>query len=166
MNDVARLIGILAVLSVSLAAFCVVVAALFPHRVTRTHTLAGSMPGRAFLVGLVNFLFFAALALGFMALGEWSRVELFNLPALLFAGILGVGLSFGLAGVVRLVGARLVPEPLGVRQTVWGALALGWACGLPFLGWFGLLPYTGLLGLGAFIISLFYRESPVEATGG
>ena len=38
------------------------------------------------------------------------------------------------------------------------------ACCLPLVGWFGLLPYISLLGLGALVISFFFREPHTEPT--
>ena len=158
MNELIRLLAILVFGNLGLVAFFVVVSALFPRRVGKTRAVADAMPGRAFAVGLVNFTFFSALTAAFTALGQWTHFPLLGIPALFFLALLGISLCFGLAGVVQLVGERMAPAQNEVRRTVWGALALGLGCSLPFVGWFGLLPYASLLGLGAFIISFFYRE--------
>lgn len=141
-------------------------AALFPRRLTHTQILSETMPGRAFAVGLVNFLFFSAVALGFSALADALRVELIYLPALVVLGALTIALSFGLTAVARLIGNRLRPQDSNLRRTVWGALALSLGCTFPFVGWFVLLPYAGLLGLGAFILSFFVREQQTIADRG
>lgn len=163
MSEIIRPISFLVLGSLSLAAFFVVMSVLFPHRVDRTRLVADLMPGRALAVGVVNFLFFSAIAGAFVALGQWTRFGLLGIPALFFLVVLAIGILFGLTGVVQLVGERLASPTSAVRRTVWGALALGWACLLPFVGWFGLLPYAGLLGLGAFIVSFFYRERPAAS---
>jgi len=139
----------------SLAAFFVVMQVFFPERIEKTRRMLDTLPGRAFLVGLVNFVFFAAIAITFFALGNWTGIGLFSLLGLITLVIPGIGMVFGLASAVLRVGASIAPQISGVRRTVLGALVLGLACGLPFVGWFGLLPYVSLLGLGAFIISFF-----------
>jgi hypothetical protein len=149
---------------VCLAALFVTLRALFPHRLARTQSLAGRMPGRAFLVGLVNALFFAALALAFIALSQWVGAEVLGLPALLFVAVLAVGLTIGLAGVAQLVGQRIVSGRSDLQHTLFGTLALGFACLTPLVGWFILLPYVGMLGLGALVIGFFYRERPAPDT--
>jgi hypothetical protein len=157
MNNFPRLALTVILGDLSLIAFVVVVRALFPARAGRTQQIAEGMPGRAFLVGLINFLFFGAIALLFSALADRLGNELPRLPMLVIAAALSVGLSFGLAGVAQLVGERVAAQARAVRQTLWGTLALSLACALPFVGWFLLLPYAGLLGLGAFIIGFFYK---------
>ena len=141
----------------ALVAFFVALKALFPNRVERTGVIADQTPGRAFMVGLVNFAFFGAVALAFFGLGNALGVETINVIAVLVLVFPAIGLAMGLAGIVQLVAEQIAPESLGVRRTAWGTLTLILACSLPVFGWFGLLPYAGLLGMGAFILSLFQR---------
>jgi hypothetical protein len=148
-----------------LIAFILSLGALFPGRLAQTRLVADLMPGRAFTIGLVNALFFTAIALTVSGLADWSGVELLRLPALLVVSALGLGLSFGLAAVALLVGERLRPGAEAVRRAAWGALALSLGSSLPFVGWFALLPYAACLGLGALIISFFYRARPDPAPG-
>jgi hypothetical protein len=145
-----------------LVALFLVLETLFPRLVARTHDAAEAMPGRAFLLGLVNFLFLFALLAVLSALGENLRIGALQLLALLVLALLLILLTFGLAGVAQLLGARLAPERGPLARTLWGAAALTLACLTPFLGWFGLLPYTALLGLGAFILSWFRRDLSKE----
>jgi hypothetical protein len=149
--------------AISLVAFFAVLYLFFPQRIDKTRLVLESAPGRSFLVGLVNFGFFAALALAFFALGNWAGVELLGLVGLLLLIVPGVGAIFGLAGVVEFVSDRLAPGVSGVRRTAWGTLTLALACALPFVGWFGLLPYVSLLGLGALITGLVRRERGAES---
>ena len=162
MTDLIRPILLILGFDLALVAFFVVLTALFPRRVAKTKAVAGLMPGRAFAVGLVNFLFFGAVTFILFTLAGQAGNDLLRviltLPALFFLSALSVGVSFGLAGMVGLVGERLAASQTEIRRTVWGALALSLGSSLPFVGWFGLLPYAGLLGLGAFIVSFFWRE--------
>ena len=162
MQEILRLATILTLLNLGLLAYFLTLTALFPKRVAKTRAAADLMPGRSLAVGLVNFLFFGALTLIIFALanniGNEAIRTLVTLPALLFLTVLGLGLSFGLAGMVQLVGERLAPAQSSFRRTLWGTLALSLGSSLPFVGWFLLLPYAGLVGLGAFIVGFFWRE--------
>lgn len=157
MNDLYRAVIVIVLGNLVLVPFCLGQDALFPARLARARAVADQLPGRSFVVGLVNLLFFGAVALGFSALADRSGSELLRVPALLLAGALALGLSFGLNAVSALAGARLRPQDSALRQKVWGTLTLSLGSTLPVLGWFGLLPYIGCLGLGAFIISLIAR---------
>jgi hypothetical protein len=157
MSEILRPLIIFIVITISLIAFFLVLKALFPQRLAKTSAITDAMPGRSFLVGLVNFLFFGALAMVFLALNDRVGKGLLVIPALFFLTPLTIGLSFGLGGITQLLGQRLAPQKTELQRTIWGTLALGFGCLLPIVGWFGLLPYTALLGLGAFIISFFYR---------
>lgn len=157
MSDVVRLIALLLFGNLGLVAFMHTLAALFPRRLARTRALADEMPGRSCLAGAVNGVFFGALSLALFAIPSSWLGELPRLPALGLLGLLSVGLSFGLAGVARLVGERLRPAESALRQMTWGTLALSLGSALPLVGWFALLPYAACLGLGAFLLSFFVR---------
>ena len=144
----------LVIVSLMVAAFFVVLSALFPDRIARVQAAAAAMPGRAIVVGLVNWIFFAAVVLALLALTQWTHVQLLALPALVIAAIVALAAIFGLAGVVEMLGARLLVNTPGPRRTGLGAMVLAWACALPYAGWFVLLPYVLALGLGAVILSL------------
>jgi Na+/proline symporter len=147
--------------AVCLVAFFLVLQVFFSRRIERTRQIAENTPGRAFLVGLVNFVFFAAIALFFFAAGNGDPV----------AGVIGliclappaIGMLFGLAAVTNIVSERIAPQSTGIWRTAWGVLAVALACALPVAGWFGMLPFAGLLGLGAFILSLFSRKHQPSA---
>lgn len=167
MQDALRIITLLALLNLGLVAYFLTLAALFPRRAAKTRAVADLMPGRSFAVGLVNFLFFGAITFALFTLsnniGSGVVKAIIALPALFFLAVLGAGLSFGLTGMVQLVGERLAPTQTSFRRTLWGALALSLGASLPFVGWFLLLPYAGLLGLGAFIVAFFWKEQSAEA---
>ncbi len=168
MQDALRIALLLGLLNIGLVAYFLAIRALFPRRVARARAVADQMPGRSFAIGLVNSLFFGAILLVLLGLGGNINNEFFRsiltLPAILILTLLGIGLSFGLAGIVELIGERLAPAQTAFRRTLWGTLALSLGSSLPFVGWFLLLPYAGLLGLGAFIVGFFYREQSVGPT--
>jgi hypothetical protein len=118
------------------------------------------MPGRAFLLGLINTLFVAALFIGLAALAEASGIGLLLLLALLLLVIYLIGLVFGLTGMAQLVGGRLCPAWSPNRRHIAGALALILGCLLPYIGWFGLFVYVSLLGVGGVILSFFRKDQP------
>jgi hypothetical protein len=167
MMELVQLTAALVIGSVMISAFFLVLAALFPNRVARAQA-AAAMPGRSAVVGLVNWIFFAAVVMALLSLAQWTGIQFFAVPALVIMAAVLLAAIFGLAGVVELIGARLLVNSSSVRRTGLGALALGWACALPFVGWFALLPYVLALGLGAFILSLLVTNRqpsrpPVES---
>lgn len=158
MTEVLSMIIISVAICISMVAFFAVMKVLFPGRVEKTRVVAEEMPGRAFTIGLVNTIFFGAIALAFAALDSAVGSELPSTLAILVLILPGAGIVLGLVGVVQLVGERLSPQNTGFKRTVWGTLLLILACVLPIIGWFLLFPYIALLGLGAFIVGFFHRR--------
>lgn len=161
MTDILRLFFIVVLLTIGLAAYFLVVGALFANRVAKAQRVINQMPGRAIGVGLVNFLFFGVIAMILFSVAENTRgviQVILTIPALLIAALLTIILSFGLAGMVNLVGERILPEHSSLRRSVWGTVLLTFACSLPFVGWFLLLPYAALLGFGAVILGFLQRD--------
>lgn len=155
----------LALLAASLVAFFAIAVVLFPERVARTHAIAARAPGRAFLVGLVNGLFLAAITLGLVALTQTLRLVA-AVPALVLLIALVIGLVLGLAGIIELLGERLFPRREGLGRTCLSTLVVALGCALPYIGWLILLPFLATLGLGALIISLVQdarRSTPAPA---
>jgi hypothetical protein len=141
--------------SLALVAFFAVMVALFPRRVGQTQAMLEAMPGRSFVVGLVNLIFGSAVVLALLALAQWTHIQLLGVPALAVLGIIVIAIAFGLAGLLQMLGGRLLPQQPPVQRTAAATLALSWACSLPFLGWFILLPFAVALGLGGFMLTLF-----------
>ena len=137
----------------TLVAFFVVLEVLFPHVVESTRQVAEETAARSFALGLVNGLFLGAVALALFALGESVGSDLFGLLGLLVLALLALGITFGLVGMVQLIGTRLAPGGSSLRRTLLGAVALVLAILTPFVGWFGLFPYVALRGLGGFVVS-------------
>lgn len=163
MTDIVRLFLIIILLTASIAAYFLVVGALFAIRVTKTQRVANQLTGRSFLVGLVNFPFFGVIALILFSVAENAGGAMLRailtIPALIITALLTVTLSLGLAGMVNALGERLFPEQLAWKKTVWGTVILAFACSLPFVGWFLLFPYIALTGFGAVILGFFQRET-------
>lgn len=162
MSDIVRLFLIILLLIAGFAAYFLVVNALFAARVTRIRSIAQSMPGRSFGIGLVNFLFFMVIALVLLSIAEnagpFIRGAL-TIPAMIILALLVIGLSLGLAGMSNLIGERILPELPVWKQTFWGTVCLSLACALPFVGWFLLLPYVGFVGIGAVILGVIQRRT-------
>lgn len=164
MTNLFRLFFIIVLLTIALASYFLVIGALFKSRAAKTQRAITAMPGRSFGVGLVNFVFFGVIALALFSIagnaGNLIKVILI-IPALLITAMLAVMLSFGLTGVVNMLGERIFPEASSWKRTVFGTMILSFACALPFVGWFLLFPYAGFVGIGAFILGLFQRDTDV-----
>jgi len=166
MNDILRLLMIIVFLTIGFAAYFLVIGAFFPRRIEKTQRIINQMPGRAFGVGLVNFLFFGVILIVLFTItdGNANRVNsviriILLIPTLILTALLTAILSLGFAGMVRILGERILPDFTILKRNVWGTVILSFACALPFVGWFILLPYTGLAGLGAVILGFFQREN-------
>lgn len=162
MNDIHRILIGLLLLTTILAAYFLVIGALFLNRVAKIQRVINQITGRSFLVGLVNFLFFGVIAFLLFVLADnlgGAMQGILTLPALLITALLAIILSFGFAGMVNVIGERVLPEYSSLKKTIWGTAILTFACALPFVGWFLLLPYAGLIGFGAVILGFFQREN-------
>ncbi len=162
MTDILRIFFIIILLTIALAAYFLFIGALFANRVAKTQRVITAVPGRSFGVGLVNFAFFGTVALVLFSLAENAgsvAKAILILPALFITAVLAVLLSFGLAGMVDLLGERILPEVTSWKRIVFSTAVLSFACALPVVGWFLLFPYVGFVGIGAFILGLFQREN-------
>ncbi len=167
MSNIFHIFFTIVVLTVGLAAYFLVVGALFANRVTKTQRVIAQMRGRSFWIGLVNLLFFGVIALVLYSIAERAGGGLraiLMIPALLITGMLTFILGIGLAGMVNTLSERIFPaqppqEELSAwKKTVWGTVILAFACAVPVAGWFLLLPYASLVGFGAVILGFFHRE--------
>ncbi len=141
---------------VSLAAFFVLLGMFFQERIDRIQFLVQHRARRSFWVGLVNLFFFGSLTLGFWAIAA-NTSPIFIVPAFPLSVFLGVGVVFGLAGVVAMVGAKVFPDKNPYLRTAYAAGFVYLACLAPVIGWV-LLSFTLVaIGLGAFMLS-FSRQ--------
>ncbi len=160
MSDIVRLFFILLLLIAGLVSYFLVINALFTSRVARARSLAQSMPGRSFGIGMVNFLFFAVIALVLFSVAENAGPFIkgvLTIPAMIIIVFLAIALSLGLAAMSSLIGERIFPDLSISKQTIWGTACLSLACALPFVGWFLLLPYVGFVGIGAVLLGFLQR---------
>jgi hypothetical protein len=162
MSDIIRLFLIIILLIVGFVSYFLVISALFEARLTRTKSIARSMPGRSFGVGLVNFVFFAVIALVLFSVAENTGPfirGLLTIPATIILVLLTIALSLGLAGMSGLIGERIFSNLPAWKQMLWGTVCLSLACALPFVGWFLLLPYSGFVGIGAVILGFLQSRT-------
>jgi hypothetical protein len=128
MTDILRLFFIIILLTIALAAYFLVIGALFTNRAAKTQRVMTAIPGRSFGVGLVNFAFFGVIALvlfsGAGSAGGFIRFIL-TVPALLITAILAIMLSFGLAGMSNILGERIFPDQPAWKQIAWGTVICG-----------------------------------------
>jgi hypothetical protein len=151
----------LVILGICLIALMLVVAVLWPGLTRRARQNLEASPGKAFVVGLVNYVFLGAIGLVLMNLGPIAAIGLLLGAALL------VGTFLGLPAVAALIGARLH----GLRErdaTPWGeivagGLALDLAILVPVVGWFILLPALFLWSFGAAALALVSRQKTETA---
>ena len=136
----------------------------FPKPVTRARQKLESAPGKSFLVGLVNVIFWlVVLVLWF----EWTQANggpdmmpyLIGtiLVILLIIGLIIPGIP-GLAALAGLTGQRwnAYSSPLG--QNLRGGLLLVLSCLTPYVGWFIFTPALLCTAIGAGLLTFFQRE--------
>ncbi len=154
MSEAFQLILIALFSGATLAALLVLLPALLPTHVQRAKQIVQKSPKRAFLIGLVNALFFSVLIAIFSQGAELGG---------LIAGIILLALllvtAVGLAGLNQIVQERLYAKEDGVKRGLKTAVLLIAASLLPLLGWFVLAPILLLISLGAAIIALVRRKT-------
>jgi hypothetical protein len=144
------------VLGICLVALMLVVAVLSPGLTQRAKQHLERTPGKALVVGLVNYVFLGAIALVLMNLGPIGAI------GLVLAILLLVGSFLGLPAVAALIGSRL--HALRGRDTspwgeiVAGSVALELAILVPVVGWFILLPGLFFWSFGAAALALVGRD--------
>lgn len=162
--DTPRIFLLLLISGIPLIALLVTVALLLPAPVKRAHEMLAASFWRSFLLGLVNFLFVAAIAallarLGQRAGGVLAAVLL--LLAILLAIALMIFSVIGLSGLTKLLGERIGTEGSTFRQHLHGSLLLVLAELTPYIGWFVLAPLALITGFGAALQAVF-RKRPAE----
>lgn len=160
MNDLLGLLVLVVSGILSLSAYLLTVETLSGDWVARIQQVITTRPGRAFVVGLVNFLFFGLLALVFFSIQESTGGDIFALPGLLIVAILVTALSFGLSAFARLLGERLAAQHGPILRGLIGGGILSLGSALPIAGWFLMLPYVIFTGIGGFVLVVLARRNP------
>jgi hypothetical protein len=157
MGEIVGLILVISGSAASAAALLVLTIFLIPRRVNHTRQVIGVTPGRSFIIGLVNAIFFLVIAVIFAQGGEGGRL----LALIILLALLALA-AIGLAGMTLLLRERIYPDTTkavtGLSASVKTAVLLVLAGLLPFIGWFVLTPILLLVGLGASIIVLLRRD--------
>lgn len=164
-NDVIGIIMFLCAPTVGLPALLILLTALVPNYVRRARGVMHKWPGRSFLLGLINFAFFFAVAL--LANVEFAPVQLVGALSVLV--VLPILLTAGLLTATGVVGERVWQQVTSRSASLLGSLAIGiLVMGLtllvPIIGW---MLFLGLVftGLGASIIVLFRRKQAETDAG-
>lgn len=150
--------GLLILTGICLNVFFLVICILFPKKTEITQLAIDSMPGRSFLLGVVNTVFFGAITLAIIAIGEATGMQVISLIAVIFLVFYAILFAIGLSSMAKILGMRLAIEKPFYSQTLIGGTALILSCLTPFIGWFLLFPYLGMTGVGGLIIG-FYRDN-------
>ncbi|MFQ5400954.1 MAG: hypothetical protein ACE5E7_15325 [Anaerolineae bacterium] len=142
---------------VALVALLTLLVFLIPRQVEYARQTLATHPGRSFVVGLVNFLFFGVLAMLFSQNGELLQL----IAVVILLALLGLAL-IGLSGLAALLRPRLYPPHEESSLSL--LAATGRTCAIlvasllaPATGWFILAPIALLTSLGAGIATLVKR---------
>jgi hypothetical protein len=131
---------------------------LLPNLSSQTARVTETMPGRSFVLGAINLVFFFGVAVVLSRIGEGIGGffgGLFSLMALFIALALLLLLTMGLSGLARLISERGSDSPPLSTGRLFRSAVLLVAAGLaPLAGWFILTPLALSIGLGATIITL------------
>jgi hypothetical protein len=157
-NDIFGTVMLLCAPTVGLPALLILLTALAPNHVARARGVMHKWPGRSFLLGLINFVFFFAVAL--LANIEFAPVQLIGALSVLIA--LPILLTAGLLTATGVIGERVwqqvTPKPASLMGSLAiGILVMGLTLLAPIVGWMLFLALV-LTGLGASIIALLYRK--------
>ncbi len=140
------------IVGAGLAALTVLCNTLLPDFVRRGRDNAAQHPHRAFLIGLVNLLFFGLITVALLA----ARVVLIKAIGVIVATTLLTFLVLGAATIARLVGERLRPgDANSTRQVIAGIVTIEFAEMFPLVGWIVVPLLAASTGLGAVILTLF-----------
>jgi hypothetical protein len=143
--------------SATIIALLVTVTLLFPGLSSRAANIQGTMPGRSFFLGGVNFLFFFTVAAVLAQIGEQfpgGLGSLFGLAALTLVLLILSIMTIGLSGMVNLLADRTSAQPVTTGRKLGAATLLVAAGFAPVIGWFILTPIVLLTSLGAGIIAI------------
>lgn len=161
MSELTRFIFIAIFSTWTLMAFLITVGLLQPGFTNLTAQGLRTMPGRSFLLGLVNALFLGLIGVVIFQIGQniggffGGIFVLVGLSLLLL--LLGLG-ALGMAGMGWLMHQRLYGDAAATLPTLLRVhLILLSALFAPIFGWFILLPLALTASLGATLIALLQQ---------
>lgn len=135
---------------------------LFPVRVDTIRQTLENHWKRSFWIGLLNTVLITIFVLGLGSIGQSNPIVL--LPAVGIYSAFLIGLLYGLAAFVDLLGERLYPDLGPVKRNIRGGAVFLLASLLPAVGWFLLFPYGISLAIGAVVIHLFQNRKRSRRT--
>lgn len=159
-REVIMLLLLIIVSAISLGALVIMLRALFAKGVLLSQQFLERSPWRAFFIGLVNYIFLAAIIAVISATG----IEPLNLIAVFILIAVIILTAFGLSGLAQLLGQRIavlrdkVMSPFS--ETVWGVTTLIVASLLPVIGWFFIAPVLLIVSFGAAVLGWRNRKTP------
>jgi MFS family permease len=146
---------VLALIGAGLAALTVLCNTMFPDFVRRAYDQATQRARRAFLIGLVNLIFFGLIALALLG----ARATSAKILGVIVATIVLTFIVLGASVIARWVGERLRPNDTSTtRQVLAGIVTIVLAEMFPFVGWIVVPLLSTSIGLGAVILALFQRK--------
>ena len=144
----------------TLAALIAAISLLLPELVLRCQVALESAPRRAFLLGLVNLVFFLALAALLVQISQAVipavGAVLGLLAVFILAGLV-ILMALGLSGLVALLRQRMGGAHSALAGTLRAALLLELAVLTPFIGWWVAAPLLLIVSLGAGIMAVLAR---------
>jgi hypothetical protein len=141
----------------SIAAFCLLLSAIFPKAVTSAEEAFADRPLRSALLGVPAFVIPTVIS-----------VALLNAP-LIGARLVGILLSallaaiffLGFAGVTRRIGVALAePEAQPYTRSIRGTAVAFFSMLLPAIGWFVVTPLLIASASGSVLLGFMKRRSP------
>ncbi|MBT3316263.1 MAG: hypothetical protein HN390_16810 [Anaerolineae bacterium] len=138
---------------------------LLPEAVAKTRANLEKPLGRSLLLGVVNFTFFAILALVFIWLAEQSGGLggiFFFLASIIIVGV-AVFAVFGLSAFATLLGEGIGGGKTPFASDLRGGTLLLLAILAPYVGWFIFLPLILWTGFGAAISAFRWRKKAAFA---
>ncbi len=152
---------------ITLIALIGTIGLFFPKPVTRARQKLESAPGKSFLVGLVNVIFWLVILVIWW---EWTQykggpdIMVFvigtALAILLLIGLVIPGIP-GLVALAGLTGERWNSSSSPLGQDLRGGLLLVLACLTPYVGWFIFTPALLCTAIGAGLLTFFQRKEKI-----
>lgn len=165
LNEVISLLLIILVGGGALAALLVVLALLQPGVTSQCKIAIEKDTRRSFWLGLVNLIFFLALAAFMMGasatLVPWLQAAMAVFAVAIIATLVMVAM-LGLGGMVLLLMERTGKAPTPLIGLIRSAGLLVAGAVTPFVGWWLFAPVMIILGLGSGILVLFRRKKPAS----